>query len=154
MSELTIGDKAPDFTLATDGGGSVTLSDLQGKKVVLFFYPKDDTGGCTKEAIGFTEKMAEFDAANTMIIGLSADSADSHDKFKAKFNLGVMLAADEDLGALKAYGVWVEKNNYGNKTMGIERTTYLIDESGNIAHVWPNVSVPGHVEEVLAQAQA
>lgn len=154
MSELSIGDKAPDFTLATDGGGSVTLSKLQGKKVVLFFYPKDDTGGCTKEAIEFTEKMTEFDAANTMIIGLSADSADSHDKFKAKFNLGVMLAADEDLGALKAFGVWVEKNNYGNKTMGIERTTYLIDESGNVAHIWPNVSVPGHVEEVLAKVQA
>lgn len=153
MSELLVGDRAPNFTLPTDGGGSVTLSDLRGKKVVLFFYPKDDTGGCTKESIEFTEKMSEFNAVNTMIIGMSADSAASHDKFKAKFNLGVMLAADEDLGALKAYGVWVEKNNYGNKTMGIERTTYLIDARGYVAHIWPNVSVPGHVDEVLIYAQ-
>lgn len=153
MSELTIGNKAPDFTLATDGDGSVTLSALQGKKVVLFFYPKDDTGGCTKESIEFTEKKSEFDAANTIIIGLSADSAASHDAFKAKFDLGVMLAADEDLDTLKAYGVWVEKNNYGNKSMGIVRTTYLIDEAGNVAHIWPKVSVPGHVDEVLAKAQ-
>ena len=146
----TVGDSAPNFKLPTDGGGEVSLSDLRGRNVVVYFYPKDDTSGCTKEAVAFTELTTEFDNKDTTIIGISADSPAKHDKFKSKHNLDITLASDEDHVALEAYGVWVEKNMYGRKYMGIERATYLIDKDGKIAHVWRKVRVAGHVEQVLA----
>ncbi len=151
---LTVGTPAPDFTLPADGGKTLALSALKGKKVVLYFYPKDDTSGCTAEAIAFNGLRGAFDAANTVIVGLSADSVASHDKFKKKHGLAFALASDEDKIALEAYGVWVEKSMYGKKYMGIERTTVLIGADGRVARVWPKVKVPGHAEEVLAAAQA
>ncbi len=155
MSEkLKVGAPAPDFTLPADGGRSISLSKLAGKKVVLYFYPKDDTPGCTKEAIEFNGLRAAFAKAGTEIIGVSPDSAASHDKFKTKYDLDFPLAADEEKSMLDAYGVWVEKSMYGKKYMGVERTTVLIDGKGMIAQVWPKVKVDGHAEEVLAAAQA
>jgi peroxiredoxin Q/BCP len=151
---LKPGDVAPDFSLPTDGGGSLALSALRGQNVVLYFYPKDDTSGCTKEAIAFNEMKDQFAAANTTIVGLSADDTKSHDKFKAKYGLNFTLVSDEEKSALSAYGVWVEKSMYGKKYMGIERTTVLIDAQGTVARVWNKVKVPGHAEEVLAAAQA
>ncbi len=148
------GDQAPDFSLPTDGGGSVILSALQGKPVVVYFYPKDDTSGCTKEAIGFTEAKADFDGLNTTIIGISPDSVAKHDKFIAKHNLAIQLAADEDKEAAQAFGVWVEKSMYGKKYMGVERSTFLIGTDGKIAKAWRKVKVPGHVDEVLAAVKA
>ncbi|MEM6712894.1 MAG: peroxiredoxin [Pseudomonadota bacterium] len=148
------GDTAPDFTLPTDGGGSVTLSAMQGKPVVVYFYPKDDTSGCTKEAVGFSETKADFDALGTTIIGISPDSAAKHDKFIAKYDLAIQLAADEEKTAAEAYGVWVEKSMYGKKYMGVERSTFLIASDGTIAKAWRKVKVPGHVDEVLAAAKA
>lgn len=145
-----IGDKAPDFTLATDGGGEFSLSGQKGKPVVVYFYPKDDTSGCTKEAIAFTESLAEFEAAGTKIIGISPDDVAKHDKFKAKYDLGVILGADEEKKVLETYGVWVEKSMYGRKYMGVERSTFLVDADGKIAQVWRKVKVPGHAEKVLA----
>jgi peroxiredoxin Q/BCP len=150
---LKIGDRAPAFTLPSDGGGSVSLETLSGKAVCLYFYPKDDTSGCTKEAIAFNGLKAQFAAANTVIIGVSADSVASHDKFKKKYDLGFTLASDEEKGMLEAYGVWVEKSMYGKKYMGIERTTVLIDAAGKVAQIWNKVKVDGHAEEVLAAAQ-
>ena len=150
---LNIGDTAPDFTLPGDGNTSITLSSLQGKKVVLYFYPKDDTPGCTKESIEFNGLRKDFEASNTVIIGMSPDSPKSHDKFKKKYGLGFSLAADESKTTLEAYGVWVEKSMYGKKYMGIERTTFLIDSTGKIAAIWPKVKVDGHAAEVLAAAQ-
>ena len=152
--KLTIGTPAPDFTLPGDGGRSISLSKLAGKKVVLYFYPKDDTSGCTKEAIAFNGLRAAFAKAGTEIVGVSPDSAASHDKFKKKYDLDFPLAADEEKAMLDAYGVWVEKSMYGKKYMGVERTTVLIDAKGRIAQVWPKVKVDGHAEEVLAAAQA
>ncbi|NTJ42238.1 thioredoxin-dependent thiol peroxidase [Agrobacterium larrymoorei] len=154
MSEPQIGEKAPDFNLPRNGGGTVSLSDLQGKAVVLYFYPKDDTSGCTAEAIDFSALGAEFEAANTVVIGISPDSVKSHDKFAAKHSLTVMLAADEDKTAVEAYGVWKEKSMYGKKYMGVERTTFLISKEGNIASVWQKVKVPGHAKAVLDAAKA
>jgi peroxiredoxin Q/BCP len=154
MVTLATGDKAPDFRLPRDGGGMIGLSDFQGKKLVLFFYPKDDTSGCTAEAIAFTALEKDFNAANTAILGLSPDSVRKHDKFKQKHELSVALAADEGKQVLEAYGVWVEKSMYGRKYMGVERTTFLIDADGRIARIWPKVSVPGHAEEVLEAARA
>ena len=151
---LSPGDKAPDFTLPTDGGGSIALKKLKGKNVVLYFYPKDDTSGCTKEAIAFNGLKAKFAKANTEIIGISADSVASHDKFKAKYDLGFTLASDEKKDMLAAYGVWVEKSMYGRKYMGIERTTFLIDEKGKVREIWRKVKVPGHAEAVLDAAKA
>lgn len=148
-----IGEMAPDFTLPTDGGGSVTLSELRGQNVVVYFYPKDDTPGCTKEAIAFTEHLDAFKAANTVIIGVSKDTVAKHDKFKAKHNLGVILGSDEDGAMIETYGVWVEKNMYGKKYMGIQRATFLIGEDGTVQASWPKVRVPGHVEAVLDAAQ-
>jgi peroxiredoxin Q/BCP len=148
-----IGDLAPDFTLPTDGGGNFTLSAVRGKPVVVYFYPKDDTSGCTKEAIAFTESLAAFEQAGARIVGISPDSAAKHDKFKAKYNLGVTLAADEAKQVLEAYGVWVEKSMYGKKYMGVERATFLIDAAGRIAEAWHKVKVPGHAEAVLAAVQ-
>ena len=145
-----VGDKAPDFTLPTDGGGEFSLSAQKGKPVVVYFYPKDDTSGCTKEAIAFTESLAEFEAAGAKIIGISPDTAAKHDKFKAKYDLGVILGADEEKAVLEAYGVWVEKSMYGRKYMGVERSTFLVDGAGKIAQAWRKVKVPGHAEKVLA----
>jgi peroxiredoxin Q/BCP len=148
-----IGTTAPDFNLPRDGGGTVALSDYRGKNVVLYFYPKDDTPGCTKQAIGFTELLSEFDAAETTVIGISKDSAAKHDKFRDKHSLGVVLASDEASDICEKYGVWKEKSMYGKKFMGIERATFLIAADGKIANVWRKVRVPGHVEEVLKAAQ-
>jgi len=146
---LDTGDKAPDFSLPTDGGGTASLSDYAGKSLVLFFYPRDDTSGCTKEAIGFSGAKAQFEAAGAQILGVSKDSPASHDKFVAKHSLTVRLASDEESDLCEQMGVWVEKNMYGKKYMGIERATFLIDPSGKIARTWRKVKVPGHVEAVL-----
>jgi len=155
MSELTVGAKAPDFDLPTDGGGTFKLSkDGKGKKVVLYFYPKDDTPGCTKQAIGFSELIDEFDAAGALIVGVSKDTAAKHDKFRDKHDLKVTLVSDEDGALCEAYGVWQEKKNYGKTYMGIVRTTFLIDEKGKISEIWPKVRVAGHVEKVLETVQS
>lgn len=148
------GDKAPDFTLPTDGGGALSLSSLKGRKVVLYFYPKDDTSGCTKEALGFRDALADFEKAGVAVIGVSKDSAAKHDKFKVKYELNFPLVADEECTACEAYGVWVEKSMYGRKYMGIERSTFLIGADGKIAKAWHKVKVTGHVEEVLEAAKA
>lgn len=154
MSELKIGAKAPEFEMPTDGGGNVSLKEFKGKKnVVLYFYPKDDTSGCTLEAQGFRDKQKEFDKADTVIIGVSKDSVKSHDKFKDKYSLTFTLGSDEDVSVCENYGVWVEKSMYGRKYMGIQRDTFLIDKDGKIAAVWNKVKVPGHVEEVLEEAK-
>ena len=151
---LDVGDVAPDFTLPTDGGGEMTLSSMRGKKVVLYFYPKDDTSGCTKEACDFREKISEFTKAGAVVLGLSPDSVKKHDKFKAKYDLPFSLVADEEKTALEAFGVWVEKSMYGRKYMGVERSTFLIDVDGSILSVWRKVKVPGHVDAVLDALQA
>jgi len=146
---LSIGDKAPDFTMPSDGGGSVALSDFRGAYLVLYFYPKDDTPGCTKEAIGFTESKSEFDTLNASILGVSKDTPAKHDKFIAKHDLKVGLGSDESGKMIESYGVWVEKNMYGKKYMGIERATYLIGPDGHILEIWRKVRVKNHVETVL-----
>jgi len=151
---LTVGDTAPDFTLPRDGGGTVTLSSFRPGKVVLYFYPKDDTPGCTLEAQDFTARAAAFAAAGTTVIGLSKDSVKAHDKFCKKHGLQIILASDEGGTTCEDYGVWVEKSMYGKTYMGIERSTVLIDGAGRLARVWPKVSVKGHADEVLAAAQA
>jgi thioredoxin-dependent peroxiredoxin len=152
--ELRVGDKAPNFTLPADGGHTVSLSELNGKSVVLYFYPKDDTSGCTAEAIAFSKESKAFKAAGAVVVGVSKDSASSHDKFKAKYNLSVMLAADEDIKTAEAYGVWVEKSMYGRRYMGMERATFLIDGAGKIRQIWRKVKVPGHADEVFAAVKA
>ena len=146
---IDVGDEAPDFTLPTDGAGELRLSSLRGKKVVLYFYPKDATPGCTTEAENFRDALGEFSKAETMIVGVSKDSVKRHDNFKAKYDLPFSLVSDTDGEACEAYGVWVEKKNYGRTYMGIERSTFLIDEKGNIANVWRKVRVKGHVDNVL-----
>ena len=151
---VDVGQPAPDFTLSDQNGEPVTLSALRGAPVVLYFYPKDDTEGCTAEAIAFNGLRAEFDSAQTQILGLSPDSIASHEKFKRKHGLALTLAYDEAKAALEAYGVWREKSMYGRKYMGVERTTVLIDAEGRIARIWRKVRVPGHVEEVLDAARA
>lgn len=148
-----IGDLAPDFELPRDGDGTLKLSDLRGKSVVLYFYPKDDTSGCTKEAIGFSENIKAFEKAGVVIVGASKDSVKSHDKFIAKHDLSIALVSDEEFGMLNDYGVWVEKSMYGRKYMGTERATYLIDKKGKVSEVWRRVKIPGHVEAVLKAAQ-
>jgi len=148
------GTDAPDFTALRDGGETLTLSALRPKKVVLYFYPKDDTSGCTKEALDFTQHAAAFEAAGAVILGISKDSIKSHDKFVAKHALGVALVSDEDGDICERYGTWVEKNMYGKKYMGVERVTVLIDGDGKVARVWRKVKVPGHVEVVLEAAKA
>lgn len=147
---IEVGDSAPDFTRPTDSGGEISLSALKGRPVVLYFYPKDDTSGCTKEAIGFRDALEGFEAAGATVIGVSKDSVAKHDKFKAKHELNFPLVSDEDGTLCEAYGTWVEKSMYGRKYMGIERATFLIGEDGMIRNVWRKVKVPGHVEEVLA----
>ena len=153
-AELTTGSAAPDFTLPRDGGTNVTLSQFRGRNVVLYFYPKDDTSGCTVEALDFTALRDAFEQAGTVVIGISPDSPASHDKFCAKHGLGVILASDEDKSVLSAYRVWVEKSMYGRRYMGVERTTVLVGKDGAIAHIWPKVKVKGHAEEVLEAARA
>jgi thioredoxin-dependent peroxiredoxin len=150
---LKIGAKAPDFNLPGDSGGSVDLSAHAGKSVIVYFYPKDLTPGCTTQALDFTAMKQEFDDCNAEIIGISADPAARHDAFKAKHGLAITLGADEQLDTIKAYGVWVEKNMYGRKYMGIERATFLIDADGNISHIWRKVRVKNHVTEVLEAAR-
>ena len=149
-----IGAPAPDFSLPANGGAPVSLADLRGKTVVLYFYPKDDTSGCTKEAIGFTEKLAEFEAAGAVVLGLSKDPVKKHDKFIEKHGLGVTLLSDEGNDTVERYGAWVEKSMYGKKYMGIDRSTYLIDGDGILREVWRKVKVPGHVDAVLGAVKA
>ena len=149
-----VNETAPDFTLPATGGNTVTLSDLRGGPVVLFFYPRDDTSGCTKESIAFSGLKDAFDAAGCKVFGISKDSIASHEKFAAKHDLTVPLLSDENDGVCEAYGVWKEKSMYGKKFMGIERSTFLIDADGKIAKVWPKVKVPGHAEEVLEAVRA
>ena len=151
---VTVGKRAPAFKLPTDGGGSVSLAGLKGRNVVLYFYPKDDTSGCTKEAQAFAESLADFAKANVEIVGVSRDSVARHDKFKAKHDLPFTLVSDEDGKICEAYGVWVEKSMYGRKYMGIERATFLIDDTGKLRQVWRKVKVPGHAEAVLAAVKA
>ena len=152
MPELN--QPAPDFTLPQDGGEPVTLSALRPAPVVLYFYPRDDTPGCTKEAIGFTEALAQFNAAGATVLGVSKDSIAKHGKFRAKYELGIPLLSDAESDVCERYGVWVEKAMYGKTFLGIERATFLIDGSGNIARFWRKVKVPGHVAEVLEAVQA
>ena len=149
----TEGNAAPEFSLPGDGGKNVRLTDLKGKNVVVYFYPKDDTSGCTAEAIDFTAHLPDFAAADTEIIGISKDTVAKHDKFKAKHDLKVTLASDEDCAVCEAYGVWVEKSMYGRKYMGIERATFLLDGDGVIRNVWRKVKVKGHAEAVLNAAK-
>jgi peroxiredoxin Q/BCP len=150
---LAAGDRAPDFDLPTDAG-RVSLSGLKGKTVVLYFYPKDDTSGCTAEAQGFTAAADDFAKAGAVVVGVSKDSAASHGKFKAKYDLKVELGSAKDDDMVERYGAWVEKSMYGRKYMGIDRSTYVIDKDGVIRRVWRKVKVPGHVAEVLAEAKA
>ena len=154
MTTIAEGARAPDFTMATDGGGRVSLKALRGRPVVLYFYPKNDTSGCTKEACGFRDAEPDFSGVKAAVIGVSRDSVASHDKFKAKHGLNFTLAADEDGKVCEAYGTWVEKSMYGRKYMGIDRATFLIDREGVVRRVWRKVKVPGHVEEVLAAVKA
>jgi thioredoxin-dependent peroxiredoxin len=153
-AEATIGAPAPEFTLPADGGRTVALGDLRGKTVVLYLYPKDDTSGCTKEAVAFSERAAEFEAAGAVLLGLSKDPVASHDRFVAKHGLALTLLSDETGETVETYGAWVEKSMYGRKYMGIDRSTFLIDRDGVLRRVWRKVKVPGHVDEVLAAARA
>ncbi|HVV93478.1 MAG TPA: thioredoxin-dependent thiol peroxidase [Hyphomicrobiales bacterium] len=154
MAKLEAGAKAPEFRLPTDDGGEIRLADLRGKKVVLYFYPKDDTSGCTMEAKDFTRLAPDFRSRGIAVIGVSPDSAQSHRKFKDKYALDLVLAADDAKKVVQDYGVWAEKSMYGRNYMGVERTTFLIDADGRIERVWPKVKVAGHAEEVLAAASA
>ncbi len=149
---LEVGDEAPDFSLPADAGGRVALKDFNGKPVVLYFYPKDDTSGCTAEACAFRDALPDFAKVKAAVIGVSRDSVASHDKFKAKYKLPFPLASDEDGLVCQAYGVWVEKSMYGRKYMGIERSTFLVDGMGVIRAIWRKVKVPGHAEAVLEAA--
>jgi thioredoxin-dependent peroxiredoxin len=151
---LKEGTRAPAFTLPRDGGGEISLSDFKGRKLVLYFYPKADTEGCTRQAIDFTGLAKAFRKAGADILGVSADPVKKLDRFRDKHDLSIPLASDESLKTLQAYGVWVEKSMYGRKFMGIARTTFLIGADGRIARVWPKVAVPGHAEEVLEAAKA
>ncbi len=150
---VEVGQQAPDFSMPTDGGGQVSLKELRGKPVVLYFYPKDDTPGCTKEACGFNEALPDFSGLDATVIGVSRDPVAKHDKFKAKYGLSFPLASDEDGKASEAYGTWVEKSMYGKQYMGMERATFLIDREGVVRGVWRKVKVPGHVEQVLEAAK-
>src|SRR5262245_54855585 len=154
QGELSEGAKAPDFSLPRDGGGSVSLADFRAQKLVLFFYPKADTPGCTIESKDFSALQKAFKAAGTAVVGVSADPPKKQDAFKAKHDLAVPLASDETHRMLEAYGVWGEKSMYGKTFMGISRTTFLIGPDGRIAHVWRKVKVEGHADEVLAAAKA
>lgn len=150
---VEVGDKAPDFNLPSDGGGKISLKSLRGKKIVLYFYPKDDTPGCTTEACAFRDSLPDFSKVKATIIGVSKDDVKSHDRFKKKYDLPFPLLSDEDGKLVKAFGVWVEKSMYGRKYMGIDRSTFLIDEKGVVRGVWRKVKVNGHAEEVLEAAE-
>lgn len=150
---LQEGAEAPQFDLPADGGRRIRLGDFKGRPLVIYFYPKDDTSGCTKQAIGFSGLKSAFDRIGVEVVGISGDSAVSKESFKAKHGLSIALAADEDRAVAERYGVWVEKSMYGRKYMGIERSTFLIDGEGRIARVWRKVKVPGHAEEVLETAK-
>jgi len=147
------GDKAPEFDMAADGGGRVALKDFEGQNLILYFYPRDDTPGCTKEAIAFTGMKADFEAANTAIVGVSRDTVAKHEKFKTKHDLEIALGSDEDGKVCEDYGVWVEKNMYGRTSMGIERSTFLIGPDGVIKRVWRKVKVAGHAEAVMEEVR-
>jgi len=151
---LDVGDKAPTFTLPTDGGGEISLKDLEGETVILYFYPKDDTSGCTAEACAFRDALPGFSKVNATVIGVSKDPVKKHDKFKEKYGLTFPLASDEDGKVCDAYGTWVEKSMYGRKYMGIDRSTFLIDGKGVVRAIWRKVKVPGHVDDVLKATQA
>jgi peroxiredoxin Q/BCP len=151
---VDVGDKAPAFTLPADGGGKISLKDFKGKPVVLYFYPKDDTSGCTAEACAFRDALPNFSKVKAAIVGISRDSVESHDKFKKKYGLTFPLVSDEDGKVCEAYGTWVEKSMYGRKYMGIERSTFLLDGEGVVRNVWRKVKVPGHAEEVLKAVAA
>jgi peroxiredoxin Q/BCP len=151
---LAVGDKAPSFTLPGDGGGRVSLADFRGKKIVLYFYPRADTPGCTREAIDFSKLRPQFQRANTEIIGVSADPVKAQDTFKKKHDLTIGLLSDESHKMLEAYGVWGKKSMYGRTFMGILRVTFLIAPDGRIARIWPKVRVDGHADEVLTAAKA
>lgn len=149
-SALQVGQVAPDFTLPDDAGAPVRLSSFRGKKVVMYFYPKDDTPGCTKEACAFRDGIAGLNARGAVVLGVSADSVESHRKFKAKYRLNFPLLSDDQKTVARAYGVWKQKSLYGRTYMGIERATFLIDEQGRLARIFPNVKVEGHCDDVLA----
>ena len=151
---LAVGKSAPNFTLPVNGAAHVTLSALQGKYVVLYFYPKDDTPGCTIEAKDFRDHIAAFEKKHAVVIGMSKDKVCDHDAFVKKYDLPFMLASDEQGDVLEAYGVWTQKSMYGKKYMGIERTTFLIDPKGTIAEIWNKVKVDGHVQDVLSRIPA
>ncbi len=151
---LDVGDPAPDFTMPTDGGGDLTLSRLKGNNVILYFYPKDGTSGCTKQACGFRDALPDFARASAVVIGVSRDSVASHDKFKATHDLPFALVSDEDGAVCRSYGAWVKKSMYGRTYMGVDRATFLVDKLGKLRGIWRRVKVPGHVEEVLAAAKA
>ncbi len=150
---LNEGDQIPNFKLPANGGKNIGAEDLEGKISVLFFYPKDDTSGCTKEAIAFSELLEEFNTLGIFVAGVSPDSAASHDKFIEKHNLTIPLISDEEKEFIKTFGVWVQKNMYGRKYMGVDRSTFLIDRDGRISHIWRKVKVPGHAEKVLEEAK-
>jgi peroxiredoxin Q/BCP len=152
--DLQPGDKAPAFKLATDGAGEVSLSGLNGHPFVLYFYPKDNTSGCTKEALEFTKLYKKFNELGVIVIGVSKDSVASHDRFKTNYKLSMTLASDPETKVAQAYGVWVEKSMYGRKYMGMERATFLVDAKGKIHQIWCKVKVPGHAEAVLAAAKS
>ena len=151
---ITIGDSAPQFTLSTNGGGQFSLVDAAGKYLILYFYPKDDTPGCTKEAVRFSEESAAFEAQNAMVVGVSRDTVKKHDKFISKYDLRIPLISDEEGSLCETFGTWVEKRMYGKTYMGIERATFLISPEGQLLQMWRKVKVPGHVEEVLAQLKS
>jgi peroxiredoxin Q/BCP len=151
---VDVGDKAPPFTLPTDGGGKVSLKDFKGQTLILYFYPKDNTSGCTAEACAFRDALPDFSKAEAAVMGVSRDPVNKHDQFKDKYALNFPLASDEDGQVCEAYGTWVEKSMYGRKYMGTERSTFLIDGRGVIRQVWRKVKVPGHAEEVLNAAQS
>ena len=152
--ELAPGDRAPAFRLETDKDGQISSAALKGKPYVLYFYPKDNTTGCTKEAVNFSAAQRKFAALGVEIVGISKDSVESHGKFREKYQLAITLASDIELKAASSYGVWVEKSLYGRKFMGMERATFLVDGKGVIRHVWRKVKVPGHVEAVLSAAKS
>jgi peroxiredoxin Q/BCP len=152
--ELAPGDKAPSFRVPTDGDGEISSAALKGKPYVLYFYPKDNTSGCTKEAVNFSEAKRKFAAEGVEIVGISKDSPESHAKFRKKYTLKITLGSDSELKIANAYGVWVEKSLYGRRYMGMDRATFLVDAKGVIRQIWRKVKVPGHVEAVLSAAKA
>jgi peroxiredoxin Q/BCP len=151
---IAVGDRLPPFSLPTDGGGSISAEDLRGRKAVVYFYPKDDTPGCTSEAQAFRDSLDDFASAGATIVGISIDSVASHDRFKVKHRLNFPLASDADKAVAGAMGVWVQKSMYGKTYMGVERATFLIDGEGVVRRIWRKVKVPGHVAEVLAAVKA